>query len=206
MPDLFNDSIGNAGQVTLLQIHQNHTRFQASTQIQQRMKGQRCNVRPTPTVRTLFDVLFVLDPARGFFPFPFFAGTLQFVQLNENLVRTMVEMFLWRQRWWNGRQRVAASSRLLLHFVTSQTAWIIGPVRLQPFLIGFLWCMWYRAIMKKCASKICKTKRTNPITDEQINTTNVCTHQIIIYWIYFIKFHFDKIEEISLYMYVRWLE
>lgn len=76
------------GQVALGQVQQYHARLQAAAQVQQRMEGERSDVRPAPARRALLHVLLVLDPARRLTPLGRLAARAlrhQLVQLHEHL-------------------------------------------------------------------------------------------------------------------------
>lgn len=69
---LLADTIRDPREVLLLQVEEHHARFEASPQVQKRVKAQGGDVWPTPPVRPFLQVFLILYPAGRLFPFALF--------------------------------------------------------------------------------------------------------------------------------------
>lgn len=135
---LFDDAISQARDVVFLEIEEHDTGLETSSEVEQRVKTQGCDVRSSPSVSTFLDVFLVLDPTRGLAPFAFFPDAVKLVQLDENLVGRMVVHFL---EGLVGYSAFLSSPDLdcrMACFVSSHSTWIVAPVRLQVVDVEFL--------------------------------------------------------------------
>jgi hypothetical protein len=88
---LFDDAIGHTWQVLFIEIHEDDASLETSSQVEQGVERQRRNMRSTPSVGALFHVLLVFDPTSSFLPLSVLASALQLIQLDEHLMRTVID-------------------------------------------------------------------------------------------------------------------
>lgn len=102
------------------------------------MEAQGSYVGPAPSVRSLLHVLLVLDPSGRFPPLSFLTDPVQFVQLDEHLVRRMVVHFFKGVMGYATFLLPAYLDRRMSRLVTPHTARIVASVRLQVVDVQFL--------------------------------------------------------------------
>jgi len=84
--NLFYHAIGHGRQVLLVKIEQDNARFQAATQIEQRVEGEGGNMGLAPTIGALLHVLLILDPTGRLLPFAILAHACELIQLHKDLL------------------------------------------------------------------------------------------------------------------------